>query len=348
MKRNQLWLPLILAAGLCLIPLLPISRYEEPVPQERTTTSPLRWNGRTILRFANNHTPDFPTSQACDYFADLVEERSEGRIVVRVFHNAEMGDEKAAMQQTMYGGIDITRTSISLLTDYAPALVALQMPYLYESSDHMWRVLDSEIGDSFLLSMQSQGLAGIGWFDAGARNFYTTEADIRSVQDLEGLRIRVQDSGFMRELVVQLGAVPVTVTFEKTLNELRAGRVDGAENNWPSYLSTLHYTVAQHIVIDEHSRIPDMILINKRVLDELPTADQELLRQAARDASLYQRVLWAEQEEAAKAYAEEWGCSINPQFDKAELEQQLQPLYARYEYDNGEIIRKIREIGQVH
>lgn len=346
MKLKQLWLPLLLAAGLCVIPLLPISRFEEPAPRERIdTTVPLQREGKTILRFANNHTPEFPTSQACDYFAELVEARSQGRILIRVFHNSELGDEKSVVEQTMYGGIDLMRVSTALLTDYSPQLIALQMPYLYEDSHHMWRVLDSGIGDSFLQSLQAQGLEGIGWFDAGARNFYTTGKEIRSAEDLAGMRIRVQESGYMRDFVTQLGAVPVTVTFEKTLNEMRAGRVDCAENNWPSYLSALHYTVAQHIVIDEHSRIPDMILINRQVLEELPEEDRALLRRAARDASQYQRELWATEEAAARRYAEEWGCEINPVFDKGELQQMLQPLYETYASGNEEVIAQIRDMA---
>lgn len=125
--------------------------------------APMERDGQIILRLANNHVPDYPTSRACDYFAELVEERTDGRIRIINYHSAQLGDEKTTVTQVMYGGIDLARVSTALLTDFDSELIALQMPYLYENTDHMWRVLNSEIGDSFLKGMEMMGVEGLCW-----------------------------------------------------------------------------------------------------------------------------------------------------------------------------------------
>ena len=162
---------------------------------------PMERDGKIYLRLADNQREGYPTSVACDYFANLVEERSQGRIEILTFHSSRLGDEKSTVNQLRYGGIDIVRVSIALLYDYNQELSVLQMPYLYKDSDHMWAILDSDIGDYFLASLRDNGMEGLCWYDAGARNFYTVNKEIRSVKDLEGLKIRVQQSNFMIDLI---------------------------------------------------------------------------------------------------------------------------------------------------
>ncbi|MCI6885985.1 MAG: TRAP transporter substrate-binding protein, partial [Lachnospiraceae bacterium] len=265
--------------------------------QTRTNLQePMTRDGRVMLRLANNQGPEHPASRACDYFAELVEQRTEGRIKILNYHSGQLGDEKSTVSQVMYGGIDLARVSIALLTDYEPELIALQMPYLYESADHMWNVLDSKIGDEYLEKMREIGVEGLCWYDAGARNFYTTDRAVCGVKDLRGLKIRVQESAFMSDMIRALGAEPVEISYNKVGSALKNGEVDGAENNFSSYISTGHYACAKHIVTDEHVRIPEVIIMNKAVMEQLPREDQEIIYQAAQESSVRQRELWKEQD----------------------------------------------------
>lgn len=151
-----------------------------------------------ILRYAENQPEDYPTTQAALAFADLVAQRTDGRVKVLVYSGGELGAEQSVIQQMQFGGIDFSRVSLSQLAEYEPALSVLQLPYLYTDADQMWRVLDGTIGDEFLSTLESLELTGLSWFDAGVRSIYTRQK-VTCLADLQGLTIRVQESDMMHD-----------------------------------------------------------------------------------------------------------------------------------------------------
>lgn len=306
---------------------------------------PMQRENQIILRLANNHRPDYPTSIACDYFSQLVEERTDGKIKILNYHAGMLGDEKTSVSQVIYGGIDIARVSIALLADYDPELIALQMPYLYKDSEHMWTVLNSDIGDRFLEGMDEIGVEGLCWYDAGARNFYLVDKKVTSVKDLQGMQIRVQESSFMADLIDSLGAVPVEIPFDKVGNALRRNEIDGAENNFSSYISTKHYIYAKNIVLDEHSRIPEVIIINNAVMESLTEEEQNIIRGAARDSAVRQRELWELKESQNREMLEAKGTVITEMKDKGEFIEKVQPVYDKYGEEYKEIFKEIEQLG---
>lgn len=307
---------------------------------------PMTMDGQIILRLANNQTPDHPASVACDYFADMVNEMSGGRIRILNYHSGRLGDEKSTVQQLVYGGIDLARVSTALLIEYEPSLIALQLPYLYENSDHMWKVLNSSIGEDYLNCMKDIGVVGLCWYDAGARNFYTVDKAISQVEDLKGMRIRVQESSLMVDVISALGAIPVQIPYDKVASALRKGEIDGAENNVSSYISMGHYNGAPYIVNDEHVRIPEMIIINRSILESLSQEDQEILLSAARQSSLRQRQLWDEQEENNRKTLEKAGAVITEVEDKTKFIESVQPVYQKYGESCEDIVARIREMNE--
>ena len=200
-----------------------------------------------ILRYAENQPEDYPTTQAALAFADLVNERTGGRVKVAVYSGGELGAEQSVIQQMQFGGIDFARISLSQLAEYVPALSVLQLPYLYEDAAQMWRVLIGTIGDEFLAMLDAVDLVGLSWFDAGVRSFYTREKVTR-LADLQGLTLRVQESDMMSDMVEAMGAVSVQVVYSDVYAALHNRKIDGAENNWPSYEAMSHYEVAPYFL----------------------------------------------------------------------------------------------------
>ena len=280
-----------------------------------------------VLRLAETHPQDYPTTKGDYEFARLVEERSGGRIKIEVYYGSQLGQEKAVIEQVQFGGIDFTRVSISPLSDFQPLLNALQMPYLYRDADHMWKVLNGEIGDYFLNSMTEKGFVGLVYYDSGARNFYTTKKPIYTVADMRGLKIRVQESSLMMGLVQALGAVPTPMAYGDVYSALQTGVIDGAENNWPSYDTSSHYEVAKYLSIDEHTRVPEMIIASKITMDKLSAEDQEIIKRAARESQAIQIQSWAEYEEMSEAKVRAAGSQINKINDQAEFAAAMAPLY---------------------
>ena len=208
-----------------------------------------------VLTYAENQAEDYPTTQGADKFAELVKEKTEGKVEILVNAGGSLGDEKSVIEQLQFGGIDFARVSISTVAEYIPKLNVLQMPYLYTGADHMWKVLEGPIGDDFLNSFDGSGLIALSWYDAGARSFYNSIKPIEKLEDIKGMTIRVQESELMSDTVRALGAVPVPMIYGEVYSGLQTGKVDGAENNWPSYESAGHYEVAKYFTVDEHSRV---------------------------------------------------------------------------------------------
>ncbi|MFA7109878.1 MAG: TRAP transporter substrate-binding protein [Sphaerochaetaceae bacterium] len=280
-----------------------------------------------VLRLADNQPDNYPTVIGDKKFAELVEKYSNGRIKVDVYSQAQLGDEKSCIEQVQFGGIDFTRVSISPLSSFNPHLNALQMPYLYRDPDHLWKVLNGEIGQYFLDSMKASNFIGLTYYDSGARSFYTTKKPIYTVSDLKGLKIRVQESDLMMGLVSSLGAVPTPMSYGDVYSSLQSGVIDGAENNWPSYDSSSHYEVAKYYSIDQHTRVPEMLIASKISMDKLSAEDVALIKKAAKDSQQVQIDSWADYAMKSEAKVREAGCKINKINDQAEFAAAMAPLY---------------------
>src|SRR4030042_407448 len=186
-----------------------------------------------VMRLGETHAQDYPTTKGVYEFAKLVKERTNGRIVIEVYHSKQLGEESAVIEQVQLGAIEMTRVSISAVSSFFRDLDAFQLPYLYRDAAHMWKVLDGPIGDEILKKHEAFNFVGVGWFESGSRNFYTKK-QVKTVEDLKGMKIRVQQAPLMVGMVQALGAVATPLPYGEVYSALQTGVVDGAEHNWPS------------------------------------------------------------------------------------------------------------------
>ena len=298
-----------------------------------------------ILRYAENQPEDYPTTQAALAFAQLVEQQTGGRVKVVVYSGGELGAEQSVIQQMQFGGIDFARVSLSPLEGYIPELSILQLPYLYKDADQMWRVLDGSIGDEFLGMLDQMDLVGLSWFDAGVRSFYTREK-VTTLEQLQKLTIRVQESDVMSGMIKDLGAKPVQLAYSQVYAALHNGQIDGAENNWPSYQTMGHYEVAPYFLQDEHTRVPEIQLASIAAMEKLEKLDPafpEILRDCARQSARTERKLWAKRETDSEQELRRWGVEVTvpSKEEKKKFRAAVQPLYDRFE-QQAEILERIR------
>ena len=301
--------------------------------------------GPMVLRYADNQPYDYPTTEAARYFAQLVEERTDGRIKIEVYHGGQLGDEKAVIEQLQFGAVDFARVSLSPLAEFEKSLNVLQLPYLYSSYDQMWKVLDGPIGKDFLASVQPQGLIGLAWYDGGARNFYNSKRPVDELSDLKGLKIRVQENNLMMDMVAALGAKATPMPYGEVYSGLQTGVIDGAENNWPSYESTSHYEVAPYYTLDAHTRVPEMVMCSEITWNKLSAEDQAIIAECAQESAIKERELWLEREAASEAKVREGGAVIT-ELKPGEMEKfqaAMDPLYATYGKGYEDIIQAIKE-----
>lgn len=294
-----------------------------------------------ILRLAEIHPPEYPTTQGDREFARQVATLSGGRIQVEVYDNGVLGEELAVLDQIRFGGIDIARVSVASVQPFLPRLAALFMPYLYEDDQHMWRVLTGPVGLRLQEDLEKGGLVGIGWFEAGSRCFYTTKAPLRVVSDLRGLRIRVQESQPMVGLVRALGGLAVPLTFTAVYSGLRTGQLDGAENNLATYYASGHYRAAPYMTLDRHARLPEVLVGSPVTFAGIDAADRRLILEAAARAAEFQRKAWAEYEAAIIEKLRVAGVVLVEPENLAEWKQRAK---ATWEGQSAEVRDLLREI----
>lgn len=282
------------------------------------------------LRVADVHEEDYPTVQALQRIGQLLAERSGGRLSVEVFHSRQLGEEKESIEQCQAGGLDMVRTNLAPLIDAVPEAGVPALPYIFRSEDHLHRVLDGPIGQQILDALGKTGLIGLCFYDSGARSFYNARKPLRAVEDFKGLRIRVQQTELFKAMVDALGAVPVPMPYGEVRDALRAGIIDGAENNWPSYHSTGHYKVAPYYTGDAHSMTPEVLAFSAKVWAGLSEEDRRLIRQAAADSVPHMRELWREREARARKAVEEGGVEFIEISDKEPFIRAMKPVYERF------------------
>lgn len=294
-----------------------------------------------VFRLAENQPEDYPSTLGAKEFARLVSERTNGRIKIEVYADGKLGNENSVVEQIQFGAIDFARVSVSSLTEANKSMVALMLPYLYKDRNHMFKVLDGYIGDTILADLNKSGYTGLAWYDAGTRNFYNTKKEIKSPEDMKGLIIRTQKTDLMMDLTSALGATPVAMAYGDVYSALKTGVIDGAENNWPSFEASKHYEIAKFFTVDEHMRVPELVLASKMVMDKLSAADQETVKSAAKEASLLEREEWLKREEASKKKIEASGVKITYLQTNAAFKEKVKGLYDKYGKDYKVIIDEI-------
>ncbi|MDA9439338.1 C4-dicarboxylate ABC transporter [Bradyrhizobium sp. CCBAU 51745] len=298
------------------------------------------------FRAADTQTEDYPTVQALRYMGALISERTGGRHQIKVFHSRQLGEEKETIAQTRAGAIDLNRTNVALIGNFVPAMNVLAMPFLFRSIEHMQKVLDGPIGKEILGSFEPYGFVGLAFYDSGARSIYNNVRPVRSLADLKGLRIRVQQSELMSQMIRALGAEPVELPYGQVLTGLSTHLIDGAENNWPSFVTTDHYKHAAYYTLTEHTMSPEVLVISLKAWQSLSAEDQTIFREAAARSSLYMREKWRDLEEQSQRKADAAGITVIKTIDRKPFEDAMAPIYAKAAQDPAAaaLIERIRQV----
>jgi tripartite ATP-independent transporter DctP family solute receptor len=298
------------------------------------------------FRAADTQNEDYPTVQALRYMGSLIAEKTGGRHQVRVFHSRQLGEEKETIEQTRAGAIDINRTNVALIGTFVPAMNVLAMPFLFRSIEHLQKVLDGPIGNEILSSFEPYGFVGLAFYDSGARSIYNSVRPVRSIADIRALRIRVQQSELMSDMVKALGGEPIELPYGQVLTGLATKLIDGAENNWPSFVTTDHYKFAGYYTLTEHTMSPEVLVMSLKAWSSLSDEDRNIFRDAAIESSHFMREKWKDLETQSRERAKSAGVTIVTDIDRKPFEQAMAAIYARAQQDPAAagLIERIRKV----
>ncbi|HEY3145770.1 MAG TPA: TRAP transporter substrate-binding protein [Dongiaceae bacterium] len=297
------------------------------------------------FRSADVHPDDYPTVMAVKKMSEIISGQTGGQDTIKVFGNSALGSEKDTVEQVKLGALDMVRVNVAAFNNIVPETIVPALPFLFKSKEHMRKCLDGPVGDQILAALESQGFIGLAFYDSGSRSFYTTKKPIKSVADVKGMKLRVQQSDMWVTLIQSMGGNPTPLPYAEVYTALKTGVVDGAENNWPSYESSHHYEVAKYYSLTEHSMSPELLVFSKKIWDTLTKDKQAIIRQAAKDSVPYMRELWDAQEAKSRQTVEAGGATIITDIDRQSFVDAAKPVYDKFAADPKlqDLIKQIQE-----
>ena len=264
----------------------------------------------TVLKLAHALDITHPVHKGMVVMAEKLNELSDGRMRVDIYPSGQLGNERELIEMLQIGSLAMTKVSTAPLESFVPEMKVFGVPYLFRDDAHRWKILEGEIGTRLLLSGQDYRVRGLCYYDAGNRSFYTKDRPVNSPDDLEGLKIRVMKSITSMAMVKSLGGSATPIPWGELYTALQQGVVDGAENNPPSFHLSRHYEVCKYYSLDEHTSVPDILLMSSAVWNRLSEQEQSWLQSAVDESVTAQRQFWKEAVNEAMAVVQEAGVEI--------------------------------------
>lgn len=249
---------------------------------------------KKILFFAHSLPTSHPVHKGILVMQEALNKKSGGKLQIKVFPDGQLGSEREALELLQIGSIAMTKVSASALSNFAPEYQITVIPYLFRDSEHLFKNLEGEVGKQLLESGTEYLLRGVCFYDAGARSFYTKDRPVNSPDDLDGLKLRVQNDQMSVDMANTLGASATPMSFGELYTALQQNVVDGAENNIPSFVSSNHFEVCKYYIFDEHTMVPDVVIIGTKFWNMLSDQEKEWLDSAAKESVARQKQFWQE------------------------------------------------------
>lgn len=301
--------------------------------------------GVRVIKLGHGLGVTHPVHAAMEFMADRLEEKSGGQMVIKIYPNQQLGTERELVELLQIGSLGMTKVSSAVMESFAPKIQVLSMPYLFRDDEHRDMVLKGEIGQQLLLEGEQYWLRGLCYYDAGKRSFYTKTKPIETPEDLKGKKIRVMESNTAINMVKSFGSSPTPVSYGELYTALQQGIVDGAENNPPSLYTSRHYEVCKFYSINEHTAVPDIVIISTKVWNLLDDQEKEWLQEAADESAVFQYQLWAESVEESLRELEKAGVTITyPELSG--FRDAVESMYDQYRQNSPEIYELIARIRE--
>ncbi|MDO6693328.1 TRAP transporter substrate-binding protein [Aliiglaciecola sp. 3_MG-2023] len=299
------------------------------------------YDSTTTIPLAHTLDVNHPVHLALLHMDKRLQELSSGQMKLKIFPSGQLGTEREILELVQIGSLGMTKVSASPLEAFVPKMKVFSLPYLFNNNKHYWDTLNGEVGKRLLNEGTAFRIKGLGYFDAGSRSFYSSDNLIKTPDDLNGMKIRVMNSQSAVDMVNTIGGSATPVSFGELYTALQQGVVDGAENNPPSFYFSKHFEVSKYYLLDEHTSIPDVIIIGTHIWNNLNSQQQDWLTQAMSEATDYQRVLWKESTEQSLKAVKEAGVEIIVA-DKKPFQESVKPIYDNLK--DEEIITLVDEI----
>jgi len=298
----------------------------------------------TVIKLGHGLSVSHPVHVAMEHMAERLKEKSNARVLLEIYPNQQLGTERELLELLQIGSLGMTKVSTGVLENFVPELKVFGLPFLFRDKEHRYNVLEGEIGENLMNASVPKRLKGLTFYDAGSRSFYS-KSPMDKPEDLKGLKLRVMESNTAMNMVTSLGGSPTPIAWGELYTALQQGIVDGAENNLPSFHLSRHYEVCKYLMLDEHSALPDELIISTLVWNKLSQQEQKWVKEAAMESSEYQKKIWLEAELEALAEVQKSGVIVTTP-DKESFRELVKPMYEEFSIDPEmkELIQAIQAV----
>ncbi len=268
-------------------------------------------SNQKVIRLGHGLASSHTVHIAMVYFGEELERISNGKLKLKIYPSEQLGSERQCIELLQIGSLDMTKVNAAVLENFSPSMKVFGIPYVFRDKEHVFNVLDGPIGEKILNGTEKYWLKGLAYYDSGSRSFYTIDKPINNPDDLNGLKIRVLEAKSQMDMVKSLGGSPTPISWGELYTALQQGVVDGAENNPPSFYLSRHYEVCKYYILDEHTTIPDVVLMSTHIWNELSDLERGWIKDALDLSVIEQRRLWLESEQESLEAVKKAGVNVS-------------------------------------
>ncbi|MFY0712225.1 TRAP transporter substrate-binding protein [Seonamhaeicola sp. NFXS20] len=295
------------------------------------------------LYLAHTLPQTHPVHKGILEFQKSLEKKSGGALKIKIFPDGQLGSEREVLELLQIGSVAITKVSAATLSNFVPEYHVLGIPYLFKNKEHQFDVLEGSVGKSILEKGEKFWLRGLCYYDAGSRSFYTSNKAIRTPEDLRGLKIRVMNNQMAINMVNALGGAATPMSYGELYTAIQQGVVDGAENNPPSFVSSNHYEISKYYTLDEHSSVPDVLLIGTKQWEKLSKQEKEWVQEAADESAQAQKKFWKESVDECMKIVKDAGVEIIIP-EKSLFAEKSKSVLEEFQKEHPELAEIVKEI----
>lgn len=298
---------------------------------------------KTILRMATDVSRDNSQAVGAEHFAKLVAEKTNGDVQIKFYPDGTLGSSQAIVSGTRTGNIDIAMIGTVNLGGLAEGFLALDLPFIFKDSAHVYRSLDGKAGAELFAELDKVGLTGLAFFENGFRNITNSRKPIKVPEDVKGLKIRVPQSQTLVKTFEALGANPVPMAYGELYTAMETGAIDSQDHPTSTLYAGKFYEVQKYLSMTHHGYAAVTLVMNSRKFDKLSPEYQQIFLDCAKEAAKFQRELNYTEDQKLLTEMQNAGLEINDDVDLDLFVEATKAVRDEFVKEHGDTVVKLIE-----
>lgn len=292
------------------------------------------------IKFASQNQKGHPQVMGMEHFAELVEEKSGGKINVRLFPGGTLGGDVQTISALQGGTVEMSVMNAGLLSGNVPEFAVVDLPFLFNSPEEADAVMDGPVGEALAAKLPEKGLKGLGYWELGFRNLTNNRRPVTTAEDIAGLKIRTLQSPIFVDVFNALGANAVPMPFPELYTALETGTVDGQENPYSVIENNKFNEVQDYLTETRHVYNPQIVLVSNKFWEGLNEDERKVVQEAALEARDYQREVARKANQEALETLQAEGMQFNalPAEEIEKIREKIKPVIETHKQQIGEEI----------